>query len=582
MVRQATGPEAQEDILHYPRNGIDEHGGAARDQFEKSKPSPVRGRLNAKGCMTRHILHLAVPESAIPLRIALPLLELYVWPPSSLLGPQSRFVTGHWMTFKNKIVAGFGTALVILILVGVVSFRTMAQNSEDRVWVNHTHLVLEKLDAVLANLLDAETGHRGYIITSEETYLEPYNNAREHIHQNVAELRGLTADNPSQQRTLNHLEPLTSTMLSALQDRIEIRKQKGLAAAAEEVREGSAKLHMDEIRGLIGEMRLEENRLLKLRTEEADASSRTARIVIVTGEALAVAFLCLAGVVVWKEMGQRNRAEEEVRQLNTGLERRVTERTAELAERAKELARSNAELQQFAYVASHDLQEPLRMVASFTQLLAKRYNDKLDDDAREFIGYAVDGATRMQTLISDLLTYSRVGSQGKPFAPTDVDALLRRVLESLKFTTEESEAVISHDPLPVVMADPQQLGQLFQNLLTNAIKFRGEEPPRVRISAEKNGGDWKFSIRDNGIGISQEHADRIFIIFQRLHTKTEYPGTGIGLAICKKIVERHGGRIWVEAPPGGGSTFCFTFPAASIHRVEEKEQNEIRVSASAR
>jgi light-regulated signal transduction histidine kinase (bacteriophytochrome) len=339
---------------------------------------------------------------------------------------------------------------------------------------------------------------------------------------------------------------------------------------------------MDEIRGLIGEMRLEENRLLKLRTEEADASSRTARIVIVTGEALAVAFLCLAGVVVWKEMGQRNRAEEEVRQLNTGLERRVTERTAELAERAKELARSNAELQQFAYVASHDLQEPLRMVASFTQLLAKRYNDKLDDDAREFIGYAVDGATRMQTLISDLLTYSRVGSQGKPFAPTDVDALLRRVLESLKFTTEESEAVISHDPLPVVMADPQQLGQLFQNLLTNAIKFRGEEPPRVRISAEKNGGDWKFSIRDNGIGISQEHADRIFIIFQRLHTKTEYPGTGIGLAICKKIVERHGGRIWVEAPPGGGSTFCFTFPAASIHRVEEKEQNEIRVSASAR
>jgi signal transduction histidine kinase len=487
------------------------------------------------------------------------------------------------MTFKNKIVAGFGTALVILILVGVVSFWTMAQNSEDRVWVNHTHLVLEKLDAVLANLLDAETGQRGYIITSEETYLEPYYYAREHVHQNVAELRGLTADNPSQQRTLNHLEPLTSTMLSALQDRVEIRKQKGLAAAAEEVREGSAKLHMDEIRGLIGEMRLEENRLLKLRTEEAaDASSRTARIVIVTGAALAVAFLCLAGVVVWKEMGQRNRAEEEVRQLNTGLERRVTERTAELAERAKELARSNAELQQFAYVASHDLQEPLRMVASFTQLLAKRYNDKLDDDAREFIGYAVDGATRMQTLISDLITYSRVGSQGKPFAPTDVDALLRRVLESLKFTTEESEAVISHDPLPVVMADPQQLGQLFQNLLTNAIKFRGEEPPRVRISAEKNGGDRKFSIRDNGIGISQEHADRIFIIFQRLHTKTEYPGTGIGLAICKKIVERHGGRIWVDAPPGGGSMFCFTFPAASIHRVEEKEQNEIRVSTSAR
>jgi light-regulated signal transduction histidine kinase (bacteriophytochrome) len=328
-------------------------------------------------------------------------------------------------------------------------------------------------------------------------------------------------------------------------------------------------------------MKLGEDRLLKLRSEDADATSRTARTVIVLGEVLAIVFLCLAGAIVGQEMMHRGWAEEEVRQLNTNLERRVAERTAELDERAKELARSNAELQQFAYVASHDLQEPLRMVASFTQLLAKRYKDKLDDDAQEFINYAVDGATRMQALISDLLTYARIGTQGKSLVPTDCEALFNRVLESLKFAIEESGTVISRDPFPVVMADPQQLGQLFQNLLTNAIKFRGVEPPRVKISVERNGSDWKISVRDNGIGIPQEHADRIFVIFQRLHTKTEYPGTGIGLSICKKIVERHGGRIWVEPSPGGGSTFLFTIPVAPVQKVKEREQHELRIPVTA-
>jgi light-regulated signal transduction histidine kinase (bacteriophytochrome) len=221
------------------------------------------------------------------------------------------------------------------------------------------------------------------------------------------------------------------------------------------------------------------------------------------------------------------------------------------------------------------------MVASFTQLLAKRYQDKLDSDAQDFINYAVDGANRMQTLISDLLTYSRVATQGKSLALTDSDALLNRVLEGLKIVIEESGAVISRGPLPVVLADPQQLGQLFQNLLANAIKFRGEGPPRIHISAERKDSDWKISVRDNGIGISPEHAGRIFVIFQRLHTKTEYPGTGIGLAICKKIVERHGGRIWVEPSPGGGSTFCFTIPAAEIQKVKGSEKNELRVPALA-
>jgi len=325
-------------------------------------------------------------------------------------------------------------------------------------------------------------------------------------------------------------------------------------------------------------MKQEERRLLADRTKEASASSSKAGTVIVIGNILALFFLLLAGAVIFQEMGQRRRAEDEVRNLNADLERRVADRTAELAERAKDLARSNGELQQFAYVASHDLQEPLRMVASFTQLLAKRYADKLDDDAREFINYAVDGAKRMQTLISDLLSYSRVGTQGKTFELVNCDAVLDRVLKGLKLAIEDNGAVIAREPLPAVLGDSIQLSQLFQNLLTNAIKFHGEKPPLVQISAEKNGSTCKVSVCDNGIGISPDHADRIFVIFQRLHTKTEYPGTGIGLAICKKIVERHRGRLWVEPSQGGGSTFCFTIPVAQNQRIQEREQDDVRIA----
>ncbi|MBD2058928.1 response regulator [Oculatella sp. FACHB-28] len=226
----------------------------------------------------------------------------------------------------------------------------------------------------------------------------------------------------------------------------------------------------------------------------------------------------------------------------------------------QELARSNAELEQFAYVASHDLQEPLRMVASYVQLLERRYQDQLDQNARDFIAYAVDGTVRMQELIQALLSYSRIGTRGKEFRLTDCNSALDRALENLRLAIAETEAVITHDPLPELMADSIQLSQLFQNLLGNALKFRSDRPPVIHIGAVQKEESWLFSVQDNGIGMETKYGDRIFAIFQRLHSRTKYPGSGIGLAISKKIVERHGGQIWVESMPGEGTTFYFTIP----------------------
>jgi chemotaxis family two-component system sensor kinase Cph1 len=235
-----------------------------------------------------------------------------------------------------------------------------------------------------------------------------------------------------------------------------------------------------------------------------------------------------------------------------------------LVQRTEELSRSNKELEQFAYVASHDLQEPLRMVASFTQLLSRRYSGKLDADADEFIHYAVDGATRMQTLINDLLAYSRIGSRVKPFEPVKLSVVLQKALANLHVAIEESGANIVFDELPDTHGDSVQLTQLFQNLIGNAVKFRGESSPEIQIKVSDADKHWCLEIQDNGIGIAPEFFDRIFVIFQRLHNKEDYPGTGIGLSICKKIVERHGGQIKVKSERGQGATFIFTLLKAPI------------------
>jgi signal transduction histidine kinase len=334
-----------------------------------------------------------------------------------------------------------------------------------------------------------------------------------------------------------------------------------LRIGARHIGEGNLSHHVDiDRRDEVGQVAAAFNQMTsRLRERDRQLATRTAALA--------------------SEVAERKRAEEKLQLAHNELETRVQERTVELSEanqalqtevaereRAErelqrysaELERSNQELQHFAYVASHDLQEPLRMVTSYVQLLQHRYRDQLDKDAHDFITYAVDGAVRMKALIQGLLAYSRVGTSGKPFESINSQDILDGTLLNLKMAIEENKAVVTHDSLPVVTADRTQLGQVFQNLIGNAIKFRGPDRPEIHIGAERQNGEWIFAVRDNGIGIDPQYADRIFIIFQRLHTQEKYPGTGIGLAVCKRIVERHGGRIWVDSEPGQGSTFYFT------------------------
>jgi len=279
------------------------------------------------------------------------------------------------------------------------------------------------------------------------------------------------------------------------------------------------------------------------------------------------------------DITERKLAQQALQQINDELEIKVQERTAELQKLNEDLKRSNQELEQFAYVASHDLQEPLRTVTSYTQLLEKEYQHRLDDSAQEYLAYIVDGAKRMQQLIQDLLAYSRVGTCTQEFVLVDCNMALSLALSNLHVAIAESQAIITHDPLPKLLADKTQMVQLFQNLVGNAIKFCPKEPPKIHIGAlRRDGGtgevarefltpnspfpipdsQWLIWVQDNGIGIKSRYLERIFEVFRRLHTRREFPGTGIGLAICKKIVERHGGCIWAESEPGVGTVFYFT------------------------
>jgi signal transduction histidine kinase len=451
---------------------------------------------------------------------------------------------------SRKVQLAFGSAILALLVVGAISYRGMAVSSESDRWVRHTHEVLENLQDLLSAMQSAESSYRAFVLTGTESYLDLYRASMLRSEQENTIIRDLTVDNALQQRKIAALEMLATQKNQYAVSVIALRRTKGLEAAADSIRDGGSQRVMDEYRGVIREMQDEELRLLALRDAEAKRRLGQTKTILILGTVLGALIAAAAGWSAQRDSSRRGLAEEALLNSEDHLQKKVNE-----------LNRSNQELQQFAYVASHDLQEPLRMVASYTQLLAQRYKGRLDSDADEFIAYAVDGSNRMQGLIQDLLVYSRAGANGKALREISSEKALKEALTNLRAAIEESGAVVTHDSLPAITTDDTQLTQIFQNLVGNAIKYRSAEVPRIHVSAAKNAGnEWIFSVRDNGLGIAPQYFDRIFIIFQRLHGRTEFKGTGIGLSICKKIVERLGGRIWVESQPEKGSTFYFALP----------------------
>jgi PAS domain S-box-containing protein len=694
--------------------------------------------------------------------------------------------------FNRKLQLAFGSAILALFVVDVVSYRGMVVSTESDRWVRHTHEVLENLQSSLSAMQDVESSYRGFVITGDDQFLKTYRASILRLQQEETIIETLTGDNSEQQRHISTLHTLADQKIHDAESLIGLRRTKGLEAAADSSRAGEGQRIMDEYRAVIRQMQDEELQLLVLRDADAKRRIGQTRSILIFGSVLGLLIAAAAGwsaqgydtergrtetafieseerfrilvegvqdyaiytldpygkIISWNAGAERikgykadeiigqnfsrfylqkdideGKPEEELKiaaasgrseiehwrvrkdgsrflanvvitaarnssgrllgfseisrdiserketeakyrglleaapdamvvvtqggkivllnlqaekqfgyhrdelvgqqvkniipegfaerllsdglrsaedalaqQMGTGIELTgrhkngsefpieimlsplesaegtlVTAAIRDITERKKseerllktvgELKRSNDELQQFAYVASHDLQEPLRMVASYTQLLAQRYKGRLDSDADEFIAYAVDGSNRMQGLIQDLLAYSRAGTNGKALRVISSENALNDALANLRATIEESGAVVTHDSLPAILTDGTQLAQVFQNLVGNAIKYRSAEVPQVHISAAKNGGnEWIFSVRDNGMGIDPQYFERIFIIFQRLHGRAEFKGTGIGLAICKKIVERLGGRIWVKSQPEKGSIFYFSLP----------------------
>jgi signal transduction histidine kinase len=446
----------------------------------------------------------------------------------------------------------------IPVSLACLSYWTRVQFKQTVERVNHTQKVLVAIDDLMQTVTSAETGQRGYLLTGQKDYLWPFDRAERDAPGKLAALRSLLADDPAH---LDQLQNMVRDKLSELRQTVEFRERGKTDEAMRVVASNRGLRAMEGILSLSQQMIDDEKARLAERLRASVWSERAVDLSSVSFIAATLVLLIWAWRLIVENEKERDAAELSFRELNQSLEARVAERTRELEETNLNLSRSNADLEQFAYVASHDLQEPLRMVASYVGLIRRQYHGKLDASADEYIDYAVDGAKRMQLLIQDLLTYSRASTQGLTLEPIGLNIVFKESLNNLSAAIEESGAVIESDALPALEVDRVKLVQVFQNLIGNAIKFRKpHESPRVEIRAKKLAEAWQISVADNGIGFEPQFSDRIFILFQRLNPPRQYPGTGIGLAICKRIIEAHGGTIAAESSPGKGSTFRFTLP----------------------
>jgi signal transduction histidine kinase len=466
---------------------------------------------------------------------------------------------------RTKLVFVWIAAIPILLL--AASFWTRAHYRDLIRMVDHTREVQAAIQDLLVSVTDAETSRRGYVLTGDANYLASVERAADKSSATVHRLADLTRDSSDQQRSVQALERLVS-------DRLELLKQTSLLghagqdAAVRDLEKSSGLAASAQLSQVIAEMMAQENRLFELRKQATAVADLEANTFLVAGSIATILLLLWAYRIVRQYAAERDRAEFEVHQANSQLQEKITQMdrfNRELEDRVTErtagLERSNRDLQQFAFVASHDLQEPLRMVVSYLELLKEACQATLDAKTEQYLTFAVTGARRMQALIRDLLTYTQAGSQAPVRTRTRLNEVVSQARYNLLESIRETGAEIETGPLPDLEVDPLKMSLVFQNLFSNAIKFRQPAgKPCIHVEARKEAGEWRVSVCDQGIGFDPKYAETIFVAFQRLHGKSQYPGTGIGLAICKRIIEGHGGRIWAEAHPGAGATFHFTLP----------------------
>jgi signal transduction histidine kinase len=410
------------------------------------------------------------------------------------------------------------------------------------------------LNRILSLCTDAETGERGFLLTGDHRYLVPLQQANAWFTGESNLCRSYAKDRPALQQRVARVIALAQKRITEANQVLDTERSNGSTAALDLAKRSDAEGTMDLVRNNVNDLESEIHREQSSYLSRQRILNRTAFILFVVGTIVMILVLVALYNALLHFIQGREAAQAELRALNAELEARIEERT-------RELTQINEELQQFAYVASHDLQEPLRTITSFTQLLASRYEGKLDEDAGEFMGYIVSASRRMTDLINGLLALVRLRKSGQATIPVPFEELLKEAEASLQAAIRDSHAEIRHGALPALVVDRVQFSQLLQNLISNAIKYRREEPPLIGVEARRDGSNWIFAVSDNGQGFDKQYTERIFALFQRLHSR-DVEGTGMGLSISRKIVERHGGRIWAESTPGVGSTFYFSLPVS--------------------
>jgi signal transduction histidine kinase len=473
----------------------------------------------------------------------------------------------------GSLLLVFLASIFVIVIIGVVTYRSVRSLITINERVVHTEEVLVGVAEIRASLLQVETDARGFLLTGDSAFENAYRSHLASIGPQIAQLKEKTVDNPEHQRRFEVLDQAVDARLALLEEFVQKRQVLGATVIPEGgVAEG--KRRMEALSAALDDITKAEQGLLTQRLSESDQTGRQLLLTVVLAVASLIALVGLVFFLAYRDINFRKENEAKLRAARDELEDRVRDRTSELSDMNTELERSNRELQDFAFVASHDLQEPLRKIQAFSDRLRTVQGPKFDDQGRDYLDRMHNAAERMHTLINDLLTFSRVTTKAQPFEPTDLKKVADEVVNDLEATIEASGGEVIIGNLPTIDADALQMRQLLQNLIANALKFKKPDTkPNVEVSSdvvdasssgsEGNGNESvNIFVKDNGIGFDEKYLDRIFTPFQRLHGRNEYEGTGIGLAVCRKIVERHGGSLTAKSTPGEGATFIATLPLA--------------------